>query len=75
MGLDGKPAGMDGGDVEAYYRAGRIKEIADYCKSDVLNTYRLWLRYELFRGKLDHSQFEVSEQDADKFSKRIEFAD
>jgi 3'-5' exonuclease len=32
---------------------GRIQEIADYCKSDVINTYRLWLRHGLFRGRLD----------------------
>ena len=41
---------MDGGEVEKYYRDGRIKEIAQYRESDVVNTYRVWLRYELFRG-------------------------
>jgi predicted PolB exonuclease-like 3'-5' exonuclease len=61
MGLPGKPGGMDGSQVEAYFNAGRIQEIADYCKSDVINTYRLWLRYELFRGRLDQKQFEFSE--------------
>jgi 3'-5' exonuclease len=45
MGLDGKPAGMTGADLETHFREGRIKEIADYCRSDVINTYRLWLRY------------------------------
>lgn len=63
MGLPGKPGGMDGSQVEAYFKAGRIQEIADYCKSDVINTYRLWLRHELFRGRLDQKQFESSEQD------------
>src|SRR6202049_735116 len=63
MGLPGKPEGIDGSQVEAYFNAGRIQEIADYCKSDVINTYRLWLRHELFRGRLDHSQFESSERD------------
>ena len=53
MGLEGKPDGIDGSQVEAYCNAGRIQEIADYCQSDVINTYRLWLRYELFRGRLD----------------------
>jgi predicted PolB exonuclease-like 3'-5' exonuclease len=51
MGLPGKPDGMSGAEVEKYYRDGHIKEIAEYCKSDVVNTYRIWLRYELFRGK------------------------
>jgi predicted PolB exonuclease-like 3'-5' exonuclease len=50
LGLAGKPQGMDGGEVEKYYRDGRIKEIAQYRESDVVNTYRVWLRYELFRG-------------------------
>jgi predicted PolB exonuclease-like 3'-5' exonuclease len=63
MGLPGKPNGIDGSQVETYFNAGRIQEIADYCKSDVINTYRLWLRHELFRGRLDHSQFECSERD------------
>ena len=48
--------------------AGRILEIADYCKSDVINTYRLWLRHELFRGRLDQNQFEFSERDALRIS-------
>src|SRR5665647_2580269 len=55
MGLPGKPDGIDGSQVKAYFNAGRIQEIADYCKSDVINTYRLWLRHELFRGRLDQS--------------------
>jgi predicted PolB exonuclease-like 3'-5' exonuclease len=63
MGLPGKPDGIDGSQVETYFNAGRIQEIADYCKSDVINTYRLWLRHELFRGRLDQSQFECSERD------------
>ena len=63
MGLPGKPDGIDGSQVEAYCNAGRIQEIADYCQSDVINTYRLWLRYELFRGRLDQNQFRFSERD------------
>jgi 3'-5' exonuclease len=39
MGLPGKPNGIDGSQVETYFNAGRIQEIADYCKSDVINTY------------------------------------
>jgi Predicted 3'-5' exonuclease related to the exonuclease domain of PolB len=36
----------------AAWRPSRIAEIAQYCESDVLNTYRLWLLYELFRGAI-----------------------
>jgi predicted PolB exonuclease-like 3'-5' exonuclease len=69
MGLPGKPAGISGAEVEKYFRDGHIKEIADYCKSDVLNTYRLWLRYELFRGGLPQISFERSEQNLVEFLK------
>jgi hypothetical protein len=36
-------------------------------ESDVVNTYRIWLRYELFRGRLSHEDFRASE------SYRIDF--
>jgi hypothetical protein len=44
-----------------YYRDDHIREIAEYCESDVLNTYRVWLRYELFRGRLSDAEFQASE--------------
>ena len=66
MGLPGKPDGIDGSQVEAYFNAGRIQAIADYCKSDVINTYRLWLRHELFRGRLDERQFAFSDRDVSR---------
>jgi hypothetical protein len=28
---------------------------------DVLNTYRVWLRHELFRGRLSDGEFQASE--------------
>ena len=34
-----------------------ITEVADYCETDVVNTYRVWLRYELFRGRLSGCSF------------------
>lgn len=61
MGLPGKPGDMSGSEVEKYYRDGRIKDIALYCESDVVNTYRVWLRYELFRGRLTEAEFQASE--------------
>lgn len=61
LGLPGKPPGVDGGKVETMVQEGRIAEVADYCRSDVVNTYRAWLRYELFCGRLDRPRFEASE--------------
>ena len=56
MGLRGKPDGVGGADVERYYREGRIAEVAAYCETDVVNTYRVWLVYELFRGSITAEQ-------------------
>jgi predicted PolB exonuclease-like 3'-5' exonuclease len=61
MGLPGKPDAMSGSEVEKYYRDGRIREIAEYCETDVVNTYRVWLRYEMFRGRLSEAAFQASE--------------
>jgi predicted PolB exonuclease-like 3'-5' exonuclease len=72
MGLPGKPDGIDGGQVEKYLREGRIREIAEYCESDVVNTYRVWLRYELFRGRLTEAAHQASELTLLDFIKRHE---
>jgi 3'-5' exonuclease len=67
MGLPGKPKGFDGGEVERYFREGKIREIADYCETDVVGTYQVWLRYELFRGTLSQNAFEASQQNLADF--------
>jgi predicted PolB exonuclease-like 3'-5' exonuclease len=67
MGLPGKPDGMTGAEVEKYYRDGHVRQIAEYCESDVLNTYRVWLRYELFRGRLTDAEFQASEANLSEF--------
>lgn len=61
VGLRGKEKGIRGSDVEAYVNEGRIREVSEYCESDVVNTFRLWLRHELFRGALGHADFVESE--------------
>jgi 3'-5' exonuclease len=67
MGMPGKPEGIDGTDVERYFLEGKVKEIADYCETDVVNTYRVWLRYELFRGRLGESEHQASERSLANF--------
>ena len=59
--LRGKPDGIDGSQVEAMVLAGQIGEVALYCESDVLNTYRVWLVYELFRGSITVNELDWSE--------------
>jgi len=62
MGLPGKPEGIDGSEVARYHSEGRIRDIANYCETDIVNTYRVWLRYELFRGKLSEIELKASEK-------------
>ena len=35
--------------------------MGEYCENDVVNTYRVWLRHELFRGRLSDTAFQASE--------------
>ena len=51
LGLPGK-LGMGGDKVWDAWRGGRLAEIRDYCETDVLNTYLIFLRFELIRGRL-----------------------
>ena len=67
MGLPGKPDAINGSEVDRYFREGRIREIAAYCESDVVNTYRVWLRHELFQGNLSDTAFEASETKLEEF--------
>jgi predicted PolB exonuclease-like 3'-5' exonuclease len=61
LGLPGK-MGMDGSQVWDAYRAGRIAEIRNYCETDVLNTYLVYLRFQLMRGCIKPSEL-VAEHD------------
>lgn len=54
LGLPGK-MGMHGSKVWDAYRAGAINAIRDYCETDVLNTYLVYLRFERMRGRLTES--------------------
>lgn len=56
LGLPGK-MGMEGGKVWDHYLKGHLKEIRDYCETDVLNTYLVFLRFELMRGKLTQQEY------------------
>jgi 3'-5' exonuclease len=67
LGLSGKPEGIDGSRVEEMVLSGQIEEVARYCESDVLNTYRVWLVYELFRGSITAEQLDWSEAQVSEF--------
>ena len=38
-------------------KAGEITAIRDYCETDALNTWLLYLRFELLRGRYDAARF------------------
>jgi hypothetical protein len=50
--LPGK-LGMSGADVWPAYRRGEIGAIRNYCETDALNTYLIYLRFQVLRGGLD----------------------
>ena len=42
-------------------RAGQIEEVGPYCETDVVNTYRVWLVYDQFRGAITAKELDWSE--------------
>jgi predicted PolB exonuclease-like 3'-5' exonuclease len=55
-GLPGK-IGVDGSHVSELYDEGKLKEIDDYCETDVANTYLLYLNYCLLSGIINGDIF------------------
>ena len=55
LGFPGK-LGMSGGLVFEKWLAGGLAEIRNYCETDVLNTYLVFLRFEAMRGRLDEHE-------------------
>ncbi|MAX54351.1 MAG: 3'-5' exonuclease [Alcanivoracaceae bacterium] len=57
LGFPGK-MGMSGAKVFDAFQDGDIKGIRDYCETDVLNTWLVYLRFQLMRGDLDPTGYE-----------------
>lgn len=57
LGFPGK-MGMSGAKVFDAFQEGNIKGIRDYCETDVLNTWLVYLRFQLMRGELDETGYE-----------------
>jgi hypothetical protein len=51
IGLPGKTE-IDGSMVQQLWQEGRLRDIHRYCRQDVIQTYFLFLRVELLRGRL-----------------------
>ncbi len=56
LNLPGK-LGMSGDKVWDAYLDGQLAQIRDYCETDVLNTYLIFLRFELMRGRMDRERY------------------
>ena len=55
LGFPGK-VGMHGSEVWRVYLHGGLARIRDYCETDVLNTYLIYLRFQLLRGHLNAAE-------------------
>ena len=56
LGLPGK-LGMSGDKVWDAYLDGQIDLIRNYCETDVLNTFLVYLRFELMRGMVSREEY------------------
>lgn len=61
LGFPGK-MGVSGAHVWDEFKAGNLQGIRNYCETDVLNTYLVYLRFELIRGNLTAAAWQ-KEQD------------
>jgi predicted PolB exonuclease-like 3'-5' exonuclease len=57
LGFPGK-LGFSGAEVWDAVLDGQLAAVRNYCETDVLNTYLVLLRFELFRGRLDGTMHE-----------------
>jgi len=59
MGLPGKLA-INGAMVQEYFDSGQHEELHRYCRTDVVQTYFLFLRVALMRGRLDQTSYQTA---------------
>jgi predicted PolB exonuclease-like 3'-5' exonuclease len=71
IGLPGK-TGIDGSMVQQLWEEGRLEEIHRYCRQDVIQTYFLFLRVELTRGRVSPAQYEQALTHSAAFREQIE---
>ncbi|MDR1494425.1 MAG: 3'-5' exonuclease [Rickettsiales bacterium] len=57
LGIPGKIGGMDGSRVADMFDSGKLGEIDEYCETDVLSTYLIYLNQALLRGTIDVNSF------------------
>lgn len=73
LGIPGK-IGIDGSKVTELYDQNLFKTIDDYCETDVLNTYLIYLNYALLSGLTNKENFINMNQDIIKYLKQKNFS-
>ena len=71
IGLPGK-TDIDGSMVQQLWQDGRLDDIHHYCRNDVIQTYFLFLRVELLRGRLTHEQYDYAIEQSVSFRQELE---
>ncbi len=66
LNLPGK-TGVDGSMVQEYFDQGRLQEIRNYCETDVINTYLLYLSYQHHTGSMTRESFLKSRKNLVEF--------
>ena len=61
LGLPGK-LGLSGDRVWDEWRQGRLGAVRDYCETDVLNTWLIYLQFEQLRGRRNAKEIAAEQQ-------------
>lgn len=59
LNLPGK-IGVDGSQVMSLYDSGKMQEIREYCETDVINTYLIYLRFVHHQGRITTESYNKS---------------
>jgi predicted PolB exonuclease-like 3'-5' exonuclease len=62
---------MDGGQVWKTYLEGNLKSIRDYCETDVVNTYLVYLRFLLIKTHISQKLYDEELQKTQKMLKDL----
>jgi predicted PolB exonuclease-like 3'-5' exonuclease len=70
IGLPGK-TWVDGSMIQQLWDAGQLSTIHAYCRQDVIQTYGLFLRIELMRGRLTPDEYQAAWEAAAPFCEEL----
>jgi predicted PolB exonuclease-like 3'-5' exonuclease len=73
IGLPGK-TWVDGSMIQGLWEAGQLRTIHAYCRQDVIQTYDLFLRIELMRGRLTPDAYQLASEATAPFRKELSVA-